>query len=388
MNNITSKPPMYKKGKTLFLTIAYPPNPAAAAVVHRHLLDQFDPRSFVVISGFFPGARRSEVPREVKQHFIYFSLEFISSKLHRIIARIQRVTIPLLLNFYISRVKPARIIIGYPDLYWLDLCSTVAIKRKVPFIPYLHDTVEEGTYSGPAKELAKKVQERIFSKAYNIAVMSKGMKTLYEKKYNINSIAWEHIYPEAPVSFQGQKENRAHWSGDVYEINYKSVIRLNNVLAKLGMRFSISNGKTREQLQGFGISGDHIDKVFFPKRSDYLIQLSTSKILLLGLNYADECTVHEDELASIFSTKTPEYLGSDSLIVYHGPKHYFLAEFLLENDCGIVIDTRDESELLAKLKHIIEHYSDYEHKIKNAVNSLAIFNGDLVAQKLINTLDV
>ena len=379
---------MYKKGKTLFLTIAYPPNPTASAVVHRHLLDQFDPRSFVVITGFFPGARRAEVPKEVKQHFIYLSFEFLSSRAHRIIARIQKFTIPLFLHFYISLVKPARIIIGYPDLYWLDICSSVAIKKKIPFIPYLHDTVVEATYFGGSKELAKEVQERIFTRAYNIAVMSEGMRSLYKKKYGLDVVAWEHIYPESPVSFTGQKDNRAHWSGDVYEVNYKSVIRLNNALGKMGMQFSISNGKTREQLKGFGITGQHLQKVFYPDRADYLKQLSTSKILLLGLNYADECTVHEDELSTIFSTKTPEYLGSGSLIVYHGPAHYFLARFLIENDCGIVIDTRDENVLLAELKNIIDNYSEHNTKIKNAAGSLTIFNAGPVAQKLINTLDV
>ena len=379
---------MFNKGKTLFLTIAYPPNPTASAVVHRHLLDQFDPQSFVVLTAFFPGARRAEIPKEVRQHFIYLSFEFLSSRAHRIIARIQKFTIPLFLHLYISLVKPARIIIGYPDLYWLDICSSVALKRKIPFIPYLHDTIVEATYFGGSKELAKEVQERVFSKAYNIAVMSEGMRSLYKKKYGLDVVAWEHIYPESPVSFTGQKDNRAHWSGDVYEVNYKSVIRLNNALGKMGMQFSISNGKTREQLKGFGITGQHLQKVFYPDRADYLKQLGTSKILLLGLNYADECTVHEDELSTIFSTKTPEYLGSGSLIVYHGPAHYFLARFLIENDCGIVIDTRDENVLLAELKNIIENYSEHNTKIKNAAGSLTIFNAGPVAQKLINTLDV
>ncbi|MEP7164101.1 MAG: hypothetical protein ABI741_05365 [Ferruginibacter sp.] len=387
MNKKDTRPAMFKGGKTLFLTIAYPPNPAAAAVVHRHLLDQFDPKSFVVITAFFPGARRAEVPKEIRKYFIYLSFEFLSSKIHRFIAGIQKITIPLFLNFYISLLKPARIIITYPDLYWLDICSAVAIKRKVPFIPYLHDTVVEATY-GRSKELAKEVQERIFGKAYNIAVMSEGMKVLYEKKYNLSSIAWEHIYPESPVLFPGQKDKRAHWSGDVYEINYKAVFRFNNALAKMQMQFTISNGKTREQLKGFGIDGNHLEKVFYPKRADYLQQLSKAQIVLLGLNYSDECTVHEDELATIFSTKTPEYLGSDSLIVYHGPRHYFLAQFLLQNDCGIVIDTRDENELLAALKNIIENLGSHQQKIKNARNSLSVFNADLIAQKLIKTLDV
>lgn len=388
MNKDNLKHPMFKNGKTLFLTIAYPPNPTASAVVHRHLLDQFDPGSFVVITGFFPGAKRAEVPREVKQHFIYLSFEFISSRIHRFIARLQRVTIPIFLNFYITLVKPKRIIIGYPDLYWLDLCADIAIKRKIPFIPYLHDTVVEATYFGPSKELAKKVQEKIFKHAYKVAVMSEGMRSLYKKKYALESIAWEHIYPEEPVKFAGEKENRAHWSGDVYEINHKAVIRFSNVLEKLGLNFSISNGKTREQLKAFGITGPHIQKVFYPQRSEYLLQLSAAKILLLGLNYSDECTVHEDELATIFSTKTPEYLGSGSIIVYNGPKHYFLAKFLQDNECGIVIDTRDENILMAEMKNIIDNYDKYSYIALNASKSLSVFKPDYVAQKLIQTLSV
>ena len=379
---------MDKHGKTLFLTIAYPPNPTASAVVHRHLLDQFDPASFVVVTGFFPGAKRAEVPRDIKLHFIYLSFEFISSKIHRLLARIQKLSIPLFLNMYISLVKPKRIIIGYPDLYWMDLCSAVAIKRKIPFIPYLHDTVVEATYAGPSKELARQVQDRIFKHAYHIAVMSEGMRALYKRKYGIESTAWEHIYPEEPVKVPVIKENRAHWSGDVYEINHKAVIRFGNVLEKMGLQFSISNGKTREQLKAYGITGQHIRKVFYPQRSDYLLQLGTAKLLLLGLNYSDECSVHEDELATIFSTKTPEYLGSGSLIVYNGPGHYFLARFLTENRCGVVIDTKEENKLLEELKHIIDNYGNYQQFIDNTAAAMSVFQPGFVSDKLIHTLDV
>lgn len=379
---------MYKNGKTLFLTIAYPPNPAASAVVHRHLLDQFDPASFVVLTAFFPGAKRAEVPRDIKYHFIYLSLEFITSKVHRPLARIQKLTIPILLNLYISLVKPKRIIIGYPDLYWMDICSSVAIKRNIPFIPYLHDTVVEATYASPFKALAQHVQDRIFKHAYKIAVMSEGMRDLYRRKYGIESTVWEHIYPEKPMLLPAEKENRAHWSGDVYEINHKAVIRFGNVLERLGMQFSISNGKTREQLKSYGITGQHIRKVFYQQRHDYLVQLGTARLLLLGLNYSDECSVHEDELATIFSTKTPEYLGSGSLIIYNGPSHYYLADFLTEKCCGVVIDTKDENIIYRELKHILDHYENYQSMIDNAAAAMSVFDPGLVSSKLVHTLDV
>lgn len=386
MDNI-SKPPMYAKGKTLFLTIAYPPNPTASAVVHRHLLDQFDPASFVVLTAFFVGAKRAEVPHGIHRRYIYVSFEFLSSRVHKFFARIQKKTIPLFLKFYINKIKPARIVIGYPDLYWLDICSAVALKKNIPFIPYLHDTIVEATYFGRSKELAAEVQNRVFVNAHNITVMSEGMRSLYKEKYNLSSIALEHIYPEKISSIDLNKENRAHWSGDVYQVNHRSVYRLNKALAEMRMKFSISNGKTREQLQAFEITGDHIEKAYHPLRSDYLKQLSTAKILLLGLNYADECAVHEDELASIFSTKTAEYLASGSLIVYHGPKHYFLSQFLIKNNCGIVIDTRDQHVLLDELKNIIQHYDQHHHIIENALNSLSIFDARIVSKKFIAALD-
>ena len=379
---------MYKHGKTLFVSIAYPPNPTASAVVHRHLLDQFDPASFEVITAYFAGAKRATVPPGIKKHFIYLSLEFVSSKLHRMLARIQSKTIPIFLNYQISRVKPARVIIGYPDLYWLNLCSNVVIKRNIPFVAYLHDTILEATYFGRSKELAREVQERIFSKALGVAVMSEGMRALLKQKYQVDSIAWEHIYPEKPVFHTGAKENRAHWSGDVYEVNHKSVARLNEAIARTRMIFSLSNGKTREQLNAFGITGGHIQKVFYPSRHTYLQQLGTARILLLGLNYADECAIHEDELATIFSTKTPEYLGSGSLIVYHGPSHYFLARFLTEHNCGVVIDSRDAEGVYQQLRHILENYDEYESKIMNAVKCLSLFDPARIAKKLVDTLDV
>lgn len=386
MNNKLNRMKIYDEGMTLFLTMAYPPNPAASSVVHTHLLSQFDPNSFIILTGFFIGAQKTEVPIEVNRHYVYLSFEFISSRLHKFLQRIQKYTLPLLLSYYIKKYNPARIIISYPDLYWLDICSKVSEDYKIPFIPYLHDTIIEGANNFKDRELAKKVQQRIFYKAYNIAVMSEGMRNLYNKKYHLETTSWEHIYPEEPIQFQTEKILRGHWSGDVYTINQKAVKRISDCLKKLNIPLTISNGKSREQLEEFGITGDHIQKVFYHKRSDYLKHLSISKILFIALNYPDECKVHEDELSTIFSTKTPEYLGSNSLIIYHGPSHYFLARFITDNKCGIVIDTRDEDQFRLKMISIIENYGSYSDYIKNAQNALRFFKGSAVAKKVISCL--
>lgn len=368
--------------KIFFLTIAYPPNPTAASVVHTHLLNQFDHEQFVILKGWFPGARKVEVPKEKVSFPVYISFEFISSKLHRIAAIIQKSTIPLLLFFYYLKYKPKLFIIAYPDLYWLDICTSFAVKRNIPFIPYLHDTVVEGVYNPKKKALAQKVQDRIFKHSKYIAVMSEGMRTLYKKKYGIETTSWEHIYEEKPKEYKAPEFNRIHWSGDVYEINYQSVNRVSKAIAGLGLDFTISNGKSREQLSALGLDTSIFEKVFYQERKDYLRHLDQSKLVLLGLNYPDECKVHVDELSTIFSTKTPEYMASNAIIVYNGPKEFFLAQFLIKNSCGIVIDSKDEGEIRKQIEHIINNYESYVYLTTNAKKAMNLFHPFTVKQKV------
>lgn len=279
------------------------------------------------------------------------------------------------------------IIIAYPNLYWLDVCTKFAVKKNLLFIAYLHDTILEATYATDQKYLAQQVQDRVFKHAGRVAVMSEGMCNLYKKKYNLDSIAWEHIYPELPIVENVPKERRAHWSGDVYAINNFSVARLNKAFESLNITFSISSGKSKAQLKGYGIEGEHIRKVFYTERSDYLNSLRSASILVLGLNFAEECNVNEDELATIFSTKTPEYLGSGSLIIFHGPAHYFLAQFLIRHNCGVVIDSKDEGTIKAAIEDIFDNPSKYNQLPVNALKTMQIFNAERIRDKVIATVN-
>jgi len=372
---------------TLFLTIAYPPNPTASSLVHKNLLNQFDPTSFIVLKGLFLGARKISEPEFVTSKIVYISFEFISSKLHNLIAYFQKFTIPIFLKYFNWKYKPSILVIAYPDLFWVDICSKFALKNNLPFVPYLHDTIIEGLYSSVQKKNARNIQDRIFNNAKSIAVMSEGMRDLYKSKYAIETISWEHIYEEAPDLYVSPKFNRIHWSGDVYEINYKSVKRISEAIVSLNFIFTISNGKSRELLNELGLNAENFKKVFYPERKDYLKHLNDSKFVLLALNYPDECNVHEEELSTIFSTKTPEYLGSNAIIIYNGPSNYFLAKFLKEYNCGVIIDSRDTAYIANKIKDLICNYEAYQYLSLNAKSALRKFNPQIVKQKVIKTMN-
>ncbi len=345
----------------------------------------------VVATSVMHGAKKARyLPEEkVAKYIIYHSFEFISTKFHRFFAWFQIPVIRFLLRRIIRNEEPDLAIIAYPDLYMLDIASKTCDDVGLKYVPYLHDTIVEGVYDKNRRIQAQVVQDRLFSNNRPIAVMSKGMQTLYREKYKVKTISWEHIYPESiRVNAKGAKKHRAHWSGDVYEINHIAVKQLHDALGQIGMEMTISNGKSRDALKSFGLNGSHVNKVYYPKRRDYLEHLEQSKILLLALNEHDECAVHKDELSTIFSTKTPEYLASNSLILYYGSTDYFLAKFIKEHDCGIVLSPMSPMELECRITSILNDITKFQYKIENAKRTLKLFKAESVMVKVNKVLTV
>jgi glycosyltransferase involved in cell wall biosynthesis len=115
--------------------------------------------------------------------------------------------------------------------------------------------------------------------------------------------------------------------------------------------------------------------------------LTSHGLLLLALSWPDESKIHEDELGTIFPTKTPEYLASGNLIVVHCPSTYFLARFLQENDCGIVIDTKSPEEMQQKLQAALSDVENVDRLRRNALKAAEMFQIEKVASVFSNTIE-
>ena len=88
-----------------------------------------------------------------------------------------------------------------------------------------------------------------------------------------------------------------------------------------------------------------------PPRARYrhYYAIASKAVLLLALDAPHESNVHRDELATIFPTKTPEYLASGRPVFAHCPSDYFLARFLNEHGCGAVVSEDDDNAIMAQL---------------------------------------
>jgi hypothetical protein len=138
---------------------------------------------------------------------------------------------------------------------------------------------------------------------------------------------------------------------------------------------------TTQHLKRQGITGDHVCTGFYSNRAEYLNTLKQQDILILALDWPDESPKHRDELATIFPTKTPEYLASGRPILVHCPENYFLARFFREHNCGLVVAERCVDALERAVQSILKDSPQVDIMRKSALTTAKLFCADRLASR-------
>jgi len=280
-----------------------------------------------------------------------------------------------------QKVRPAVIVGVYPDYHFLYAARAAAKKLKIPWISYLHDTVVEALSHSHLAQRGAQLQKEVFQEASSTLVMSRGMADLYQKKYHFTSIPLEHSYlepiPENIPETQGLRQ--AFWGGAIYGINARAVGRIADATSKIDCSFLLATNASAAGLEALGVRGEHLKQEFYSGRKEYLEALQRQGILVLALDYPDESPIHEDELSTIFPTKTPEYLASGRPILVHCPEHYFMARFIKENGCGLVVSERSVPALTEACQYLLGSSPKIEEMGRNALKAAHLFAADRVA---------
>jgi hypothetical protein len=375
---VTKLPKLSEKGHVIVVT-AYPPQPGGTCVLMQNLLKCFDPASFSVVTGDTKGPIAVS-DQKVTIHRILSSIKF-STRLHR---KWQDIQLPWAISKLVRLIKSHRpsVLVGvYPEYNFLYIACEAARRTKTPLVAYLHDTMVEALSESPHLAKGTVLQERTFKEASRILVMSQGMADLYARKYSLDCMPLEHSYPEAiPESLpETAPVRQAFWGGAIYAINTRAVGRVAKALEEIDTPLLLATNTTFANLEQDGINGKHIKIDFYSSRKDYLEALQKQGILVLALDYPDESPVHEDELSTIFPTKTPEYLASGRPILVHCPEHYFLARFIRERKCGLVVSERSVPALVEACKTLLDSPETVQQMTRNALEAAQLFSADRVS---------
>lgn len=287
------------------------------------------------------------------------------------------------------RLRACAVMGVYPYVQVIDIAERAARLARLPFFPYLHDTIAEGMSGRPRAGAAAAVQERVFRNARRLLVMSDGMRDLYARKCGVEAHAVPHTYLEpVPDRLPETPGNAgAFWGGLVYTINRRSFARVAGAVCSAQAKLTIASQNSREDLERMGVLSGSTDLRFVGNRAEYLGLLRDQGLLVLALDWPDESPVHEDELATIFPTKAPEYLASGRPILVHCPESYYLARFFREHGCGLLVTERSEDRLLDACREALRGGPAVRAAQSAALKAAGKFNASAVAGALKKHLD-
>jgi glycosyltransferase involved in cell wall biosynthesis len=338
-------PDLCSAGHTLIITL-YPPSLSGVSVVMRNLLSPFHSASFSIATIGNIHRKKLEVVREVNRYTVMSTIT-LSGRFNAHWRDLQVPWSTWRVTQLIRQLNPRVVVCVFPYYHLLKVARDATKATQTPWIAYLHDTLAEMMSTSRLAAKAQQLQEQVFAETSSLLVMSQGMADLYRERYGLVCKPLEHSYPE-PIPdalSNGNPFPQAFWSGGIYEINGNALSRVSAALRHNGTSLHITGKTEASVLRRYGITGNYIHTAFYPRRQDYLDNLRKQGLLILALDWPDETSVHPDELATIFPTKTPEYLATGRPILVHCPEHYFLARFFRERGCGLIVSERSEDAL-------------------------------------------
>ena len=389
MTSCNQLPPVSSRGRILFVGSAFPPSNGGSMIVMRELLRNFSRSSYCIIAPRYQGQGANQ---EVEARICRVGARRLRPA--RLAAWIRLLQVPFLVGQgveYARKEGVVAVVAPYPSLDMLLLALLISRRLRLPFYPYLHDTIFEALEKTSLRRIAGVIQRRVFKAARRIMVMSEGMADLYRQKYNLSCIPVLHPYHE-PIcgNLETGGDGKLFWSGNIYGVNDKSFIRVVEVASRLGITTVVAtlSDSVREFVNGVKSRGCLIEITAYRNREDYINALKVHSAHILVLNESANSDWGEEELATAFPTKTPEFLASGRPIFVMCPERYSLAKFFLKYDCGCVLtSTATDDEIAKGIQKVLSEGKDELRWRKNAIATARMFEASRVAKKFSSVLD-
>lgn len=395
MNEVANKvnpadpPPLCRAGHVLVVSSALFRASTGSAVVMRNLLSQFDPATFTVLTYEVAAEHSARISSDwrvvklrVRPPFTHRGERYWKDLIRPFVrAKVRRL---------ISRLSPAAVLAVYPDLHMFSAASEAVQCQRTPWLAYLHDTLAE-PYAGTKYERwANSVQQQMFASADGIFVTGRGMAEFFKSKYAIATKTLEiplceairNDLPDHPVG-----PAAAFMGGSVYGVNDKGIARLITAAKQCHLEFRLASVANWNALASSGIQRGSVELLRYGDRREYLAALLQQSVLTVTLNWPEESNTPKDELATAFPTKAVEYLASGRPILVHCPEDYFLARFFRENDCGIVVSSRDTSSMEGAYKKILTGGPEIDRMRRNALQAARLFSIERLRKVLQDEMD-
>lgn len=373
--------------KILLVSRSVPPGASGSSVIIGNLARQFTRDEMVVVGAWFmespPVEWRAEWPK-----LIYATINPPDG--WRGLRFIRWAQFPWLLvrAWWALVMNRCDVILGvYPDEIYLFAAYVLSVITGKPLYLYFHNTYLE---HARGNIMAGWLQPRAFKRARHMFVMSKAMQALYRRYYpDIVCTPLVHSYNENPPEMSSLPSTetvgsplRIVLSGSVNASNEGAVEHMAGAIRALpDTELWIYSKTNTGYLKRMGVDVDspqfHLTTV---SRDTLIEELQKADILFLPHGFGERES--QEEIETIFPTRTIEYLIAGRPILAHAPDKCFISDFLREHDCALLVTEPSAEAVQAAIEQLKNDAALRRRLVQNAVRAAQQFYAPVVAAHL------
>lgn len=373
--------------KICIVSCYLPPKKGGSAEVMGNLIRYMSTED-VVVFGELDEKERKQCEASLKCNVYAFWSDFnLGGRGKRFFILFRWMMVPLMMMRMakvIRKEKPDAILGVYPDNLYCFAAERIARRFKIPFYSYFHNTYVENR-DGFNKYIGEKIQKRIFENSNTVFVMSDGMKRFYEKHYkNTRFASLTHTLNPSlllPEDYQYTATQKQKYSmvitGNINASNVEGTKRFIEAI-KDSDRFELNiyTHVPYLMLMNRGLSfPKEWHKGYIPD-GEYFSTIRSYDIIVLVHGFTGAYS--EVEYETIFPTRTIPYLLSGKPLFVHAPPKSFLASFVRENECGILVDEASHEAVLKGLDQLTNPDVS-ERMVRNGQETVKKFHPEVVS---------
>jgi glycosyltransferase involved in cell wall biosynthesis len=386
--------------KFALISLGLPPSQSGQSMVLYHLLKQFDPQKYCLITlkNFHQYKCLGNCSTRLKAKYFFLHPDYQIVRLMTKTASLVRsaLLLEILLKLRIYQVKKilqkeqCKVVIGCTgDLFDPPAAFFAGKELGIPFILYTFDFYSRQWIHPVLREFSEKKEREMINGPSQVIVPNECLKQEYFQKYGIEATVIHNPFDLAEYE-QNAKITRADtahdpkivYTGAIYDAHFTAFHNLIAAIEKTGipnLKLHIYTPQSISYLKNNFITGPVEIHKHLPNNQMPGVQRDAD-ILFLPLAF-------NSPYPEIIKTSAPgkigEYLAAKKPVLVHAPSDSFISWYFRKYSCGLVVD-KDDPEKLAQ--EIIRLLSDKKMQKQFSENAYSRARDDFdlpVSQKKI-----
>lgn len=389
--------------KFALISLGLPPSQSGQSIVLYHLLKQFDPQKYCLISlkNFHQYKCLGNCSTQLKAKYFFLHPDYQIIRLMTQIATLVRsvLVLEIILKLRIYQVKKilqkeqCKIVIGCTgDLFDPPAAFLAGKELGIPFIFYTFDFYSRQWIHPVLREFSEKKEREMIKGPSQVIVPNECMRQEYFQKYGIRAMVIHNPFDLAEYE-QNAKISRAEtskdlkivYTGAIYEAHFTAFHNLIKAIEKTGitnLKLHVYTPQSISYLKKNTITGPVEIHKHLPNSQMPGVQRDAD-ILFLPLAFNSP---YPEIIRTSAPGKIGEYLAAKKPILVHAPPDSFISWYFRKYNCGLVVDETDPEKLS---QEIIRLLSDTEMQKLFSENAYSRAKDDFdlpVAQKKFHNL--